>query len=529
VSEQNAVPLVVVSTTRDPVEAINSILRRAGEPVHCTWLEGARDLAETIAQVKPQLLIHVGRAQEKLKTILDIRDRIAPELPLIIVTDTALDEARIGELIAQGARDAVSLPSQERLGAVLLRELRAFKAHCELETTKKALEAAREEMKSLLERSADAIACVQEGILVEANRTWLMLLDADESIIGEPLMDHIEEASQATLRQALTASLHSRAAEHTVQVNARHKNARPLAVSVRLVPGEYDGEPCVRLVVPAAQQASGQAAAGEAGRGDEAPGTGTALTVRGSPEDRIWVKLVRTALLENRFRLVQQPIASLSKGETDMFDVLLHMIDPGGRVIPPAAFMAAAERYDLTRNIDRWVVGASLLFAAQRRPGCLFVRLSRDTACDGGFVAWLDKRLTQHQAEPGRLCFKLTEAVAVRHFKAVQDLSAALHERGFRFALEGFGTRRDSAELLERLPLDFVKLDAALLSGLAADGQLQNRVRMLLDAAARRRIRTIGEAIEDTGTMSLLWQAGLKYIQGPADLVPHEQPLRAER
>ena len=83
--------------------------------------------------------------------------------------------------------------------------------------------------------------------------------------------------------------------------------------------------------------------------------------------DKIWVKHIKSALMENRFRLVQQPIASLLGEDKGMFDVLVRMLDEQGNEVLPAEFIAAAERNDLMKNIDRWVIGASMSFAANRK------------------------------------------------------------------------------------------------------------------------------------------------------------------
>jgi diguanylate cyclase (GGDEF)-like protein/PAS domain S-box-containing protein len=109
--------------------------------------------------------------------------------------------------------------------------------------------------------------------------------------------------------------------------------------------------------------------------------------------DKVWVKHIKAALMENRFRLVQQPIASLRGEDPGMYDVLVRMIDTQGKEVLPSEFMAAASRNDLMKNIDRWVVGASLSFAAQKKPECLFVRLSRETVKDDTFLDWLDNHL----------------------------------------------------------------------------------------------------------------------------------------
>jgi len=75
--------------------------------------------------------------------------------------------------------------------------------------------------------------------------------------------------------------------------------------------------------------------------------------------DAIWVRYIRAALMENRFRLMQQPIASLMGEDRGMFDVLVRMVDEQGQEVLPSEFLTAASRTDLMKNIDRWVVGAA--------------------------------------------------------------------------------------------------------------------------------------------------------------------------
>jgi diguanylate cyclase (GGDEF)-like protein len=245
--------------------------------------------------------------------------------------------------------------------------------------------------------------------------------------------------------------------------------------------------------------------------------------------DKVWVKHIKAALMENRFRLVQQPIASLRGEDPGMFDVLVRMIDHQGKEVLPSEFMAAAARNDLMKNIDRWVVGASLSFAAQKKPECLFVRLSRETARDPGFLEWLDHHLRSSRAEPHRLCFQVSEESAASHLREIMALAACLRERKFRFALEGFGSGRDSQGLLETLPLDFVKIDGTLVQGLQGDPKLQLRARALIEAATRHSIQTIGERVEDANTMAVLWQLGVQYIQGYFVHAPEEVILGAGR
>ena len=683
-NEPNAVPLIVLSAARDPVEAINSLLRRAGQPAHCTWIPALRDLGDALTQLNPELLIHVAATPEELAAVIRVRDQLAPAVPVLELAP-AVDEARIAAGLALGARDVVTLASPARLQAVVMRELEGFRTARRLDATVKSAHDARSQLDTVLQRSNDAIVQVQEGIVIEANPAWLELFGVEEGITGQPVMDLFEESTHAALRGALAACLQGHWSDHPLRANALLADGSVLPIETTLALGEHEGEPCVRLVVPsrpreetriiaraitapprldnagglmrrgellealierlaipspggmrcvalikvdkfaALERVIGATASEEvlvevgrllratlhpkelAGRfggvrflallerGNEndinawserllarvhkhvmrvrdksvsvtctiglsvvSPGEVNIDAViadalecvrkaaaRGGNQaiasdradtdsrvmsyDKVWVKHIKAALMENRFRLVQQPIASLQGEDPGMFDVLVRMIDQQGREVLPSEFMAAAGRNDLLKNIDRWVVGASLSFAAQKKPECLFVRLSKETVRDSGFTEWLDNHLRSSRAEPQRLCFQTTEESAASYLPQLKTLAGALRERGFRFAIEGFGSGRDSMGLLESIPLDFVKIDGTIIHGLAADPQLQMQVRALVEAARRRNVHTIGERVEDANTMAVLWQLGVQYIQGYFVNEPEEVVLRAER
>ena len=674
-AEQNAVPLIVLSPARDPVEAINSILRRAGHPVHCTWIPALRDLPDALPQINPELLIEVAGPESDLKSVIGVRDQVAPSVPVVVVAET-VDEGVIADAMTAGARDVVSLANPARLAAVLGRELRAFRLERALTSTLKSAHDARNQLESVLQRSNDAIVQVQEGIVIDANPAWLELFGAKDSLIGHPVMDLFAEATHPALKGALAACLQGRWNDHALKATALLADGKAMPMEIVLALGDHEGEPSVRLVVPArprdeqklveelsqvvhSDQTTGFLYRREllealhARLASPSPGgmrclalvkldrfaaverdvgatasedvlTGIAallketlypneivgrfggvkflaLLERGNENDiqawgkqliarvqkhtmrvndksvvvtctvglsvvppsepkldaivadameacdkggkqggnqvhtsgradvenrvqsydQVWVKHIKAALMENRFRLAQQPVASLQGDDPQMWDVLIRMVDPQGKEVLPAEFMAAAERNDLLKNIDRWVVGASLSFAAQRRPQCLFVRLSKDTARDATFVEWLDGHIRSTRAEPQRVCFQVTEEVATS-FPQVRVLAGSLRQRGFRFALESFGSGRDPLSLLGSIPLDFVKIDGALVQALARDSQLQQRVRGLVETATKRTIHTIAERVEDANTMAVLWQLGVQYIQGYFVNAPEE-------
>ncbi len=251
----------------------------------------------------------------------------------------------------------------------------------------------------------------------------------------------------------------------------------------------------------------------------------TGAMLRLQDAGQVWVKQIKSALMENRFRLVQQPIASLVGDDLGMFDVLVRMLDEQGQEVLPSLFMPAAERNDLMKNIDRWVIGAAMSFCAARKPGALFVRLSQDSLTDASLPAWLASQIKSTRIEPPRIVFQVREEVAGQMLREAVALQEALRGMKFRFAIEGFGLGRDTEQLLGHLSPDFVKIHGALMQGLSGDQDKQSRVKTLVDLAHARKAITIGERVQDANTMAVLWQLGVEFIQGYFVNAPEEVVL----
>jgi PAS domain S-box-containing protein len=680
-SESAAVSLLVMSRRRDPVELLNALLRRQGVPAHCHWAADERSFQEAIGRERPELLVCIDPDDLVLQSIVALRDAQLKDVPLVVIR-TTLDEAQITADLARGARDTVSLAQPQRLQAVMARELRTLRLETALRGTLRAAQSCRRQLESVLNRSHDAIAEVQEGILVDANATWLEFYGASgpEGYIGQPVMDFFAEDSQPTVKAALVACLQGRWNGHSLKVKAQRSDGGLFDIEVSLALGERDGERAVRLMVPARKADEQQMAqdlalatqrnartdlpwrqttleqmrkrlneplpggarylacirpdqfaaierhlgpehsddfvlalaelvkslllprdlAGhfsgtgflvllERGTQRDAEGwcerlldklarqdfnlqgktlratvtIGLAQLGRSEPQldaamlealenarrgrslggnqvvltepaeagdkthqlDATWVRSIKSALLDNRFRLVQQPIAGLRNAEAGMADLLVRMIDAQGQEVLPSEFMAAAERHDLVRHIDRWVLAAAMELAAERKPGCLFVRLSTHSAMDPTLVSWLDAQLAALQVEPSRLCLQVTEQVALAETPLLRSLAAALRERGLRFALEHATTADPTLSLLAALPMDYLKIDGAVVQSLVGGEAQRQGVRRLVDVANQHQIATIAERVEDANTMAVLWQLGVHYLQGYLIQAPEEVVL----
>ena len=152
-----------------------------------------------------------------------------------------------------GARDVVSLSATERVQAVVSRELRTFRLERALNSTLQSASDYRRQLQSVLQRSNDAILQVQEGIVVDANQTWLELFGYADAgaVVGQPLMDLFDDRSHAALKGALVACAQGKWSDHPLKVTSLLGDGTQLQLDLVLTPGEFENEPCVRIMVPA--------------------------------------------------------------------------------------------------------------------------------------------------------------------------------------------------------------------------------------------------------------------------------------
>src|SRR3984893_17861991 len=253
VTEQGAVPMIVMTRSQDHVEAINSTLRKAGHPVHCTWLPDARDLGDALTQLNPEMLIaFIEELGTDLAALMKVKQQSAPGMPVLIMREH-VDEAAIAEAMSLGAQDVVTLANRSRLQSVATRELRAYRLERALSTTLSSAREYREQLQNFLEGSADAITHVQEGIIADADRAWLELFgySGHDALTGTPLMDLFEQETHPALKGALVACLQGKWTDHALKVQALLSDGSSLALELTLTKADYETEPAIRICIPA--------------------------------------------------------------------------------------------------------------------------------------------------------------------------------------------------------------------------------------------------------------------------------------
>ncbi|MFI8717665.1 EAL domain-containing protein [Stenotrophomonas sp. NPDC077464] len=236
-------------------------------------------------------------------------------------------------------------------------------------------------------------------------------------------------------------------------------------------------------------------------------------------EERIqrWVARINEALAGDGFQLHYQPVLNLGGEPLELYEAYLRL-DNNGELLSPTAFLGIAEEHGLLGDINRWVVAHAIGVLGQRaRAGHathMMVKITPESFNDPQMVATIRREL-EAQGVPGeRLWLHAPEAKVFTHLRNAQQFLADVAPLGCRIGLEQFGSGLDSFQLLAHFQPQFLKLDRDFTSDFARTRENADKITEITTRAQEANIRTIAEFIADANSMSLLFSAGVDYVQG---------------
>ncbi len=169
------------------------------------------------------------------------------------------------------------------------------------------------------------------------------------------------------------------------------------------------------------------------------------------------------------------------------------------------AFIPAAERYNLMPQIDRWVVSslfASLKDADHQIQSLYTVNLSGASFNDDRFLDFLKEQFSIYQIPPQKICFEVTETVAIGNLNKATRFIRQLKKLGCCFALDDFGTGMSSLAYLKNLPVDYLKIDGHFIRNIVEDPINTAMVEAINRIGHIMGLQTIAEFVEDDAILA---------------------------
>ena len=234
-----------------------------------------------------------------------------------------------------------------------------------------------------------------------------------------------------------------------------------------------------------------------------------------------WVQRINHGLGQGRFRLYAQRILPVGAPGTGCCEILLRLQEHDKGLIPPSAFIPAAERYYLMPTIDRWVVAQSLKLLGDAvgsgaAPAMEYyaINLSGQSLCDDQFLDYVVDHLQQSAISPALICFEITETAAIANLSRAVTFIARLRDLGCRFALDDFGSGLSSFGYLKTLPVNYLKIAGNFIQDMAIDPVDHAMVDAINQIGHVIGLTTIAESVESEAILERLRALGVDYAQG---------------
>ena len=231
-----------------------------------------------------------------------------------------------------------------------------------------------------------------------------------------------------------------------------------------------------------------------------------------------WKQKIENALTSDRFKIHYQPIVNLASGETEAYELLLRLRDEDGSLLYPKAFLGVAERFGLIADIDRWVLSRAIDFlkvmAKNDVSVPLSVNLSTKTLTDPDCLAAVRRTVASAGLPPDQLIFEISERSSAATIKRTAGFMSALRGLGCRFAIDDFGVGYSSLGRLQKIPFDYLKVDASLVEYAATDVVKVEMLRAIGHLGRALGTPTIAEGVRDIATARLLPELGIFLGQG---------------
>lgn len=235
-----------------------------------------------------------------------------------------------------------------------------------------------------------------------------------------------------------------------------------------------------------------------------------------------WRTLIQTALVESRWRLLRQPVMSLSDPETVLQgECMARLVDAKGELVPAANFMPMAARHRLMPEVDRAMVTLAFEHLQDNvvDGAMVAVNLSPQSMADSEFMDWFENKLSSLEQGASRLAIEVSEFGALRNLSATLKVRDLVRSKHGKFGIDHFGLDIQALKLLRDVVPDYVKLVGSLMSELDAVESVSDMLLSFVSLAHSLDVTVIAQQVEHAEQLAVLKDAkvdaGQGYFFGP--------------
>jgi len=226
-----------------------------------------------------------------------------------------------------------------------------------------------------------------------------------------------------------------------------------------------------------------------------------------------------TALAENQFLLLYQPIYDLRTRKVAGLEALIRWAHPTQGVLAPDAFIPLAEETGLIVPIGRFMLEEACARAAAwnvagHRVG-VSVKISPHQLNRDGFATDVQRALQQSGIEPSLLTLEIPETAMMRDLAAAAERLRVVKLLGVSIAIDDFGGSGYAHQSdLRQLPLDSMRVDRSSLAASEDEDYRSWLLEAIMLVGRELSLTVVATGIETHEQMATLQAIGCTMAQG---------------
>jgi diguanylate cyclase (GGDEF)-like protein/PAS domain S-box-containing protein len=226
---------------------------------------------------------------------------------------------------------------------------------------------------------------------------------------------------------------------------------------------------------------------------------------------------LRECIPRDQLMLHYQPKIDLKTREIVGVEALIRWQHPGRGLLLPGSFLSELESTDLITSVTHWVLDEALRQQRFWRDAgadlTMAVNISARSLGPRSRLPDCVRELTRTwRTPPGQLTLEMTEGALIE--ANASGILARLHDVGERLSIDDFGAGYSSLSLLQRLPVDEIKIDTSFVSSLSAGDDDDVIVRSTIELAHRFGLTVVAEGVEDATVLQILADHECDVAQG---------------
>ncbi|ATB69299.1 response regulator [Sulfurospirillum diekertiae] len=241
-----------------------------------------------------------------------------------------------------------------------------------------------------------------------------------------------------------------------------------------------------------------------------------------------WIQKFRIAMEEDRIIPYFQPIIDNATGEIVKYECLAR-IEDDGEIISPAHFLEAARRSGLMSNLTRLMINKSYkTFSGQNVAFSL--NITNEDLLNSNFIDFLQAKQKNYNIEPSLVTFEILEDIIISDANHIPlENLHILKSMGYLLALDDFGSDRSNFNRLEKLGVDFLKIDGQFIKNIDTITRNQDIVESISTMAKKLNMPVIAEFVSTKEEFEMVKHLGVEYSQGYFFNAPLKLPINHEQ